>query len=385
MSLGAFSLALLLGTVNAACAPAPSAPAALAPERSAGAPQQVWRSKAGRRFTGRVVVAGETIYAGSVDRKVYAIDLASGRTLWSMRLGGLIGGGVLVSGDTVYAATSRPEGRVHALDARSGRRFWRASTGPVGAALALLDGVLVAETQRGEVIGLEPGTGEVRWRRRLGVARIAAARGDSGTMIVATVDSLFRVRIADGRVVRRARSPGAVVSPWIEHRGALVGGTTDSLVVAIGRGDLKPRWRAALDAPVLGSPAAMGTVIYAASRRGTLYRITVDSGDSAPVADSGATRSGSAAADAGALGSAPASGAVASAVAELAWAVTGPVTILDGLVLLGGADGTVRALRPDGREVWRLQLKWPIEIGPLPLADGMLAIGGDGDLHRYRR
>jgi hypothetical protein len=59
--------------------------------------------------------------------------------------------------------------------------------------------------------------------------------------------------------------------------------------------------------------------------------------------------------------------------------------VLDGLVLLGGADGTLRAFRPDGSEAWRVQLSWPVELGPLLLADGMVAVGGDGDLHRYRR
>jgi outer membrane protein assembly factor BamB len=356
MSLGALSLALLLGGVNAACAPAPSAPGALAPAQSANAPAQVWSAKAGRRATGRLVVAGETIYAGSVDRKVYAVALTSGQTQWSTRLGGLITGGVLVSGDTVYAGSSRPEGKVYALNARTGRRFWRTSTGPVGAPLALVDGVLVAGTERGEIIGLTPGTGDVRWRRKLGVARIAAVPGDSGTLIVATVDSLFRLSARNGKVVRRAASPGTIVSSWIVHGGALVAGTTDSLVVAIGRDDLQPRWRASLDAPVLGSPAAAaGDTIYAVSRRGTLYRIVAGSG------------------------------AVAAPVAELDWPVTGPVTVVDGLVLLGGADGALRALRPDGGEAWRLQLQWPVEIGPLPLDDGFLAAGGGGDLHRYRR
>jgi outer membrane protein assembly factor BamB len=244
---------------------------------------------------------------------------------------------------------------VYALDAQTGRRIWRTSTGPVGAPLARVDGVLVAATQRGYVIGLDPRTGTVRWRRRLGVARIPAVAADSGTVVVATVDSLFRVSLRDGKVMRRAPSPGAIVSPWIEHGGALVAGTTDSLVVAIGADDLRPRWQARLDAPVLGSPAAYGGALYAASRRGTLYRITADSQ------------------------------AVADRIAELDWPVTAPVTIVDGLVLLGGADGVVRALRPDGGEVWRLQLGGPVEIGPLPLADGLLAIGGDGDLHRYRR
>lgn len=356
MSLGALSLALLLGSVNAACAPAPAAPAALTPEPSSGAaPAQVWRAKSGRRYTGRVVVAGETIYAGSVDRKVYAVDLASGQLRWSSRLGGLIGGGVLVVGDTVYAASGRPEGKVYALDAHTGRRLWRTTTGTVSAPLALVDGILVAETQRGEVFGLDPVAGTVRWRRIVGFSRIPAVQGDSGTLVVATIDSLFRLNARDGKVVRRARSPGAIVSPWLEHRGLLVAGTTDSSVVAIAPGDLRPRWRAVLDAPVLGTPAAQGDTLYAASRRGTLYRIAPDS---VPVA---------------------------APIAELDWPVTSSVTVLGDLVLLGGADGTLRALRADGSEAWRVQLSWPVELGPLPLADGMIAVGGDGDLHRYRR
>jgi outer membrane protein assembly factor BamB len=359
MSLGALSLALLLGSVNAACGPAPAAPAALAPEpSSSAAPAQVWRAKSGRRYTGRVVVTGETIYAGSVDRKVYAVDLASGQLRWSSRLGGLIGGGVLVLGDTVYAASGRPEGRVYALDAHTGHRLWRTTTGTISAPLALVDGTLVAETQRGEVFGLNPSSGTVIWRRMVGFSRIPAVAGDSGTVVVATIDSLFRLNARDGKIVCRVLSPGAIVSPWLQHRGLLVGGTTDSGVVAVAHGDLRPRWRAALDAPVLGTPAALGDTFYAASRRGTVYRIAPVAPDTAPVA---------------------------TPIAELDWPVTSSVTVLDGLVLVGGADGTLRALRPDGGEAWRIQLSPPAELGPLPLVDGMIAVGGDGDLHRYRR
>ena len=215
--------------------------------------------------------------------------------------------------------------------------------------------MLVVETQRGEVIGLSPANGSIRWRRKLGAARIPAVRADSGTVIVATVDSLFRLRVGDGKVVVRASSPGAILSPWLERRGALVAGTGDSLVVAVDPRTLVPRWRVSLDAPVLASPAGTGDTLYAASRRGTVYRILADS---APTA---------------------------TAVAALDWPVTAPVAVVDGLVLLGGADGALRALRPDGSEAWRVQLRWPIEVSPLVLDDGLLAVGGDGDLHRYRR
>jgi outer membrane protein assembly factor BamB len=358
MSKGALSLALLLGTVNAACARAAQAPApAVAAESdgSSGAPPQVWRSKASRRFTGGLVLAGETIYGGGMDRKVVAVDLATGQQRWTSRLGGIIGGGVVVGGDTVFAATTRPEGKVSALDGRTGRRVWRTTTGPVNAPLALIGTTLVAQNQKGEIFALNAVTGDIRWRRKLGVARIPAVAGDSGTLIVATVDSLFRVNVTGGKVALRAASPGTVVAPWVRHGGLLIGGTTDSLVVAVDPDSLVTRWQVRLDAPVLSSPAPAGDTVFAVSRRGSLYRIV------------------------------PAPAPQAERVAELDWPVTAPVSIVDGLVLLGGADGTLRALRTDGSEAWRLQLRWPVELGVLRLSDGMVAAGGDGDLHRYGR
>jgi outer membrane protein assembly factor BamB len=136
----------------------------------------------------------------------------------------------------------------------------------------------------------------------------------------------------------------------------LLAGTTDSLVVSIRLSDLRPAWRVKVDAPVIGAPAASGDTVYAVSRRGTLYRITGDSAETA------------------------------RPIVALSWPVTAPVTVLGGAILLGGADGTIRAFRPeDGRELWRLRLQGPIELSPTPLADGMLAIGGNGDLHRYRQ
>ena len=294
------------------------------------------------------------LYGAGVDRKVYAVDLTKGEVQWSQRLSGIVAGGVLVSGDTVYVASSRPEGRVYALDRRTGARHWRQKTGPVGAPLALADGTVIVATQRGDVLGLAEGTGNRRWARRLGTSRVAPVAVDSGAVVVATMDSVFRIAAGDGHVTHRTRSAGAVLSPWIAVAGTLVAGTTDSQVVAIDPRDLTPRWSVRVDAPVLGSPAAVGDTIYAATRRGTLYRI-------------------------------PPGPRRAEQVVALQWPVTAPVTILDRQILLGGADGQVRALGMDGAELWRLQLWRPVELGPLALDDGILAIGGEGDLHRYRR
>jgi outer membrane protein assembly factor BamB len=353
---GAFSLVLLLGSVNAGCTGYRPPPEAALPAGavSKSAPSQVWAARAGRRLTGRLVLDDGVIYVAGVDRKVYAVDLETGALRWSSRLSGLVAGGVLVSGDTVYAATSRPDGRVYALERQTGKRLWRVRTGPIGAPITLAGGRLVVSSQRGQLLGLEPRDGSSRWRQRMSMARVAPVESGNGSVVVATVDSIYRVKADDGTITHRVISPGTIVSPWIVHAGALVAGTTDSQIVAMDPADLRIRWSLRVDAPVLGSPAVVGDTLFAASRRGTLYRIPP-----------GAPR--------------------IERVVELDWPVTAPLSVVNDQILLGGADGALRALRPDGTEVWRVQLWRPVELGPVALDDGLLAIGGNGDLHRYRQ
>jgi outer membrane protein assembly factor BamB len=352
---GALSLALLLGSVNAACVNFRPPPAPLAASVAGDAPTPVWTVRAGSRLSGQVEVEGNTLYGGGVDRKVYAVDLVSGDVRWSTRLSGMVVGGVLLSGDTVFAASSRPEGRIHALHRANGKRIWRVSANPIAAPLAMIGGMLVAQTQRGEVLALDPASGKVRWRRRVGIGRTPATEAGAGSLLISTTDSLFRLSLADGRISHRVASPGTVVAPWLPHGGALIAGTADSQVVSIGPADLQRNWAVGVDAPVLGAPAAIGDTLFVATRIGGVYRIN------------------------------PASQPKAERIASLEWPVTAPVTILRRQILLGGADGTIRALRTDGSEIWRVRVWRPVELGAIPLADGLLAIGGNGDLHRYRK
>jgi outer membrane protein assembly factor BamB len=349
------SLSLLLGSVNAACVNFRPPPTPIAAAAAGDAPTPVWTAKAGRRVSGQMGVRENTLYLGGMDRKVYAVNLASGEVRWSARVSGMIVGGVLLSGDTIYVATSRPDGQVQALRRTNGKKIWRVASGPIATPLALVGGVLVAETQRGDIVAFDPATGKVRWRRRVGVARTPAVAAGDGAILVSTTDSLFRIAAADGRVMQRAASPGSIVAPWLASNGALLAGTTDSQVVAIRPTDLQRLWTVSVDAPVLGSLAALGDTFFVATKIGSVYRIEAG-------AEPKALR-----------------------IASLNWPVTSPVTVLKGQIILGGADGTIRALRPDGSDIWRLRVWRPAELAPVPLTDGLLAIGGNGDLHRYRR
>jgi outer membrane protein assembly factor BamB len=344
---------LLLGAVNAGCTnfrpPPPPVPAANAGDP----PPELWHKDVGRGIFAPVALDDSTLYVAGSDRRVAAVRLADGERRWHDRFGGAILGGIIREGRRLYVATGRPDGKVRALQTTDGKSIWDRSIGPVGVPLALIGGQLIALTEAGGVVALDTAHGAIRWRRRVGPAR-APAIGIGGAILVSTVDSLFRLSSDSGRVLARKPTPGTVLAGWKAEGDLLIAGTTSAEVVALHPQDLSNAWRVKLDAPVFTAPAFRGDTAYVVSRLGTLYRLAL--GASAPTPE---------------------------VVARLGWPVTvGPV-LIGGDILLGGADGILRGLDHQGRERWRVAIWQPIDVPPLPLSDGFLALGGNGDLHRF--
>lgn len=317
----------------------------------------LWRSRPVRGPSAPVAADSVNAYIGGSDRRVAAVDLASGRTRWAVRLAGPIVGGVLGDGEVVYAATDQPGGKVVALRKESGREVWSAGTGYVQAPLALTGGYLAVLTRQGMMAGIVTATGKVAWRKRLPSNRVAPAVLDSGVVLVTSYDSLYAVRIRDGQVLLRRRSPGAVTAPWIRYGGQLVAATGDSTVVAISPDSLQPAWRVRLDAPLLVSPAAQGDRLYCVTRAGSIYRI-VPGGDP-----------------------------VGQQLHAPGWPATGTPSLVGPWLLIGGADGTLFGFeREGGTEAWRVRIGRPADLPVYQLYDGsFLAVGGSGDMHRMKR
>lgn len=318
---------------------------------------RLWRVRPLRGPTAPVARDETNIYLGGADRRVIAVDLASGKTRWAHRVAGPLLGGVVQRGGAVYAATDRPDGKVHAFDVRSGNELWSTGTGNVEAPLALTEDRLLVLNRRGQMLALDLGSGKVQWRRRLPSQRLAPQLLTSGLALVTSHDSLYLVSPADGSIARRRQAPGAVTAPWVPFGDLLLAGTGDSLVVAIDPADLTTRWSLRLDAPVLAAPVLRGDTILALTQLGTLYRILPGAVPAADRLDSGS------------------------------WAATGAPASVGPWILAGGSDGMLRALdATTGEEAWRTRISRPVELAPLPFGDStFLVLGSAGDLHWMRR
>ena len=354
-SRGGFSLAALLCLVNAACLNYRPKLQPL-PENAGTIPlAQSWNVKAGRGASGRVTILDSVMFLGDADRRVYAIDLTSGTTRWSKRLAGSVFGGVTGSGDTLFTVTDRPNSRVVALRATDGGIVWERDAGKPSAPITLADGRVLLATFDGRLVGLDEHSGVIEWERRLGPSRAAAMRAGPDTVVFATADSVFSLRTENGTVLNRVPSPGTILGGFRAAADLLIAGTTDSFLVGLRPGDLATVWKLKLDAAILEPPAVHGDTAFVVSRSGTLYRVALRPAPEARI------------------------------LADLHWPVTAPPVRFRSWVLVGGADGVIRAIAPGGNEDWRLVLWQPIRMAPVVLTDGIIAIGGTGDLSRYQQ
>jgi outer membrane protein assembly factor BamB len=83
----------------------------------------IWRFNAGA-FETTPLVIGKTLYAGSWDHKLYAINIYTGKPRWTFTADHEINSSPAYSGGKVYFGTDA--GSVYAINARTGRQVWRA-------------------------------------------------------------------------------------------------------------------------------------------------------------------------------------------------------------------------------------------------------------------
>jgi outer membrane protein assembly factor BamB len=317
---------------------------------------RLWRSRPIRGPSAPVAVDSNNAYLGGSDRRVVAVDLRSGKTRWAVRVPGALVGGIQLRDTIVYAATDRPGGKVYAMNAASGNELWNTGTGYVQAPILIMGDRVIVLTRAGRVLALDIKSGKPRWRGRLPSNKVGPIALDAESFAVTSYDSIYRVRLSDGKVIGRHKAPGTIVSSWLRIGPDIVASTADSQVVALTADSLLPAWSTRLDAPALTSPTMRGDTIFTITRNGSLYRIQ---GGGPPWT---------------------------SHLGNSAWAATGAPAAIGPWVVAGASDGTLRAFDPtSGTEQWQTALGRPFELAPIPLPDGsFLALGGRGDLHRIK-
>ncbi|MBX2853364.1 MAG: PQQ-like beta-propeller repeat protein [Rhodobacteraceae bacterium] len=179
--------------------------------------ERIWSSSIGygsndeSRVTAEPVMAGGRVFALDAAAQVTALEADTGDEIWDVDLTPEdedsrdgFGGGIAVFGDKLVVATGF--GQVFGLNTSDGATLWTfQGTAPFRSAPAIAKGVAVVAARDGELIALDVGTGEVKWRvtNIEGGASMLGGAGPAmgGEVVVAPFSSgdIGIFRLSDGK------------------------------------------------------------------------------------------------------------------------------------------------------------------------------------------
>ena len=173
-----------------------------------------WKFHTGGSVISSPAIVNGTVYVGSSDHYLYAIDLEAGTLKWKFKTESRVTSSPAVSGGLVYFESY--DGNLYAVDAGSGALKWKFQTagerrfagkhlhGALPAAETMPDpfdfylsspvvwnGAVYFGSGDGNVYALDSGSGKLKWKYQTGDVVHASPAISDGTLFIGSWDSYF--------------------------------------------------------------------------------------------------------------------------------------------------------------------------------------------------
>jgi outer membrane protein assembly factor BamB len=228
--------------------------------------EPLWEFKTGGRFDGTPRVDGATVYVGSSDGRLYALDVASGALRWKYEAGEEVGTTPAVAGGLALVMTLQDT--LVAVDAKTGAWKWhhrretqQGFTIRGAASVTVAGDVVLGAYSDGTVAALDLATGTMRWERRVSAKADfmdvdSTPRVERGRVYLAAyAGTVQAVELASGNAIWETKT--AAPLRLALGRGVLVAVTTTQ-IVGLSPQDGKVRWTLPLDGAPGGEPTVLG-------------------------------------------------------------------------------------------------------------------------------
>ncbi len=273
-----------------------------------------WRFRAGGPIISSPAVADGTVYFGSSDHCVYAVDAHTGAQRWKFTTHGRVSSSPAVVAGRLYVGSY--DGNLYALDAASGRLLWKFATegerrysarhlhGAEPAAEVMPDpfdvflsspvvesGVVYFGSGDGHVYAVAADNGALRWRFKTGNVVHASPALANGVLYVGSWDSYFYALDAQSGAQRWHFKTGedaaignqvGIQSSAAVAAGIVYFGCRDAHLYALDAASGAQRWAVPTGTSwVVSSPAVRdGTVYFATSDTATVQAVDAATGES---------------------------------------------------------------------------------------------------------
>lgn len=231
------------------------APADPAPQPLQGRiARPVWTFKSGGPVWSSPAVADNTVYFGSNDGVIYALNAQSGKPRWQYKTGGRVMGRPTLDGQYLYALSD--DGNLYKLNRKSAKLVWQ------------------FDTHGGAVARDLPGPKSEAYDYQTSSATVAA-----GIVYIGSADKkLYAIEAETGREKWHFDTQGIVRSTPAVAYGLVFIGSYDHHVYAVDAGSGAPRWKYDTLQAVVSSPLVADGTVYIGSRSSDLFALDAATG-----------------------------------------------------------------------------------------------------------
>ncbi len=237
-----------------------------------------WMFKGARdRYIAAPLVTKDRIYAPNADYRLYALD-TEGNLQWAFESGQSFWGSPLLEGETLYIGSL--DRKVYALRASDGKKLWeRSLSAAILSAPATAEGrPLFVSTFDGILYALEKNNGEVLWQKSLDARLWSTPLIVNDRLYIGDeAGRLHALDIATADELWQADAGSAILhAPILLSDSLLAFGSEDGRLQVITL-DGAPEWQQTIRGKLYGAPAKAGDLILVAPVEGDSVLIALTS------------------------------------------------------------------------------------------------------------
>lgn len=175
-----------------------------------------WSFTTGAQVHSSPTVMDGTVYFGSRDFKLYAVDADTGEKRWEFTAETWIDSSPTVYDGIVYVGSN--DGNLYAIDTDTGEELWRFHTQyPVKSSVAVADGTVIFGSDNYSVYCLDAKTGIKVWEYKTGSFVASSPAVENGIVYVGSMDgSIYALQADNGRFRLRVKTREVPCSPAVK-------------------------------------------------------------------------------------------------------------------------------------------------------------------------
>ncbi len=250
-----------------------------------GAASELWINNA--KFDDKIVASplqvGDTVYVGTADNFIYALDATTGEAKWSFETGHSIWGQPAYRDGMLFVSSM--DRSIRALDAESGKEMWQASfAGAIASGPVLNENLVYVSDFDSQIHALDILTGEEQWAAPANNWVWGAPAYADGVVYYADVEgNVFAVDALTGAAKWRQQMPGsAQTSPVVAGDIVYVASEGESSEVPLGAlrafsvEDGRELWTTVAPAPLFTTPVVVDNAVIVALQSESSILIAYD-------------------------------------------------------------------------------------------------------------